>query len=99
MGVQKEVGADGKVEDFKAHLVAQDFTQEYSDDSSKTIFPVLRLESLCTMLPLAMQLYQVDVTTTFLNGTLEEERRTHNMSTKEEPSTDLSNLLDTGIWH
>ena len=74
---KKKVGADGKVEHFKARLVAQGFTQKYGDDYDETFCPVVRLESLRTMLALAVQhdleLHQVDVTTAFLNGTLEEE--------------------------
>ena len=74
---KKKVGADGKVKHFKARLVAQGFTQKYGDDYNETFCPVVRLGSLRTMLALAMQhdleLHQVDVTTAFLNGTLEEE--------------------------
>ena len=74
---KKKVGADGKVERFKARLVAQGFTQKYGDDYDETFCPVVRLESLRMMLALAVQhdleLHQVDVTTAFLNGTLEEE--------------------------
>ena len=74
---KKKVGADGKVERFKARLVAQGFTQKYGDDYDETFCPVVRLESLRMMLALAVQhdleLHQVVVTTAFLNGTLEEE--------------------------
>ncbi|MCG8626984.1 MAG: hypothetical protein MJE68_33910, partial [Proteobacteria bacterium] len=73
---KKKVGADSKVEHFKARLVAQGFTQKYGDDYDETFCPIMRLESLCTMLALAVQhdlkLHQVDVTTAFLNGTFEE---------------------------
>lgn len=66
-----------KVERFKARLVAQGFTQKYGDDYDDTLCPVVRLESLRTVLALAvkhdLKLHQVDVTTAFLNGTLEEE--------------------------
>lgn len=62
---------------FKARLVAQGFTQKHSDDYDETFCPVVRLESLRTMLALAMkhdlELHQVDVVTAFLNGTLVEE--------------------------
>ena len=73
---KKKLGADGEVERFKARLVAQGFTQKYSDDYDETFCPVVRLESLRTMLALAVQhdleLHQVDITTALLNGTLEE---------------------------
>ena len=70
-------GPDGSIERYKARLVAQGFFQKYGTDYDKTFRPVVRLESLRTMIALAVQhglkLYQVDVTTAFLNGKLEEE--------------------------
>ena len=69
--------ADGSIERYKARLVAQDFWQKYGDDYDETFCPVVRLESLRTLITLAVQLglklHQVDVTTAFLNGELEEE--------------------------
>ena len=69
-----KVGADGWVEQHKAQLVAQGFSQKYYD---KTFSPVVRFESLSTVIALAMQnglkLHQIDVTTAFLNGELQEE--------------------------
>ena len=74
---KKKTGADGKVEHFKARLVAQVFTQRYGDDYDETFCPVVRFESLRAVLALAvkngLKLHQVDVTTAFLNGSLEEE--------------------------
>ena len=74
---KKKTGADGKVERFKARLVAQGFTQRYGDDYDETFCPVVRFESLRAVLALAvkngLKLHQVDVTTAFLNGSLEEE--------------------------
>ena len=70
-------GQDGSVERYKARLVAQGFSQKYGTDYDETFCPVIRLESLCTMIALAVQhglkLHQIDVTTAFLNGKLEEE--------------------------
>ena len=70
-------GPDGLIERYKARLVAQGFSQKYRTDYDETFCPVVRLESLRTMISLAVQhglkLHQVDVTTAFLNGKLEEE--------------------------
>ena len=72
-----KTGADGSVERYKARLVAQGFTQKYGTDYDETFCPVVRLESLRVLMALSVQyglkLHQVDVTTAFLNGNLEEE--------------------------
>ena len=74
---KKKTGADGKVERYEARLVAQGFTQKYGMDYDETFCPVVRLESLRMLIALSVQqnlkLQQVDVTTAFLNGSLEEE--------------------------
>ena len=72
-----KTGADGSVERYKARLVAQGYTQKYGTDYNETFCPVVRLESLRALIALSvqfgLQLHQVDVTTAFLNGELEEE--------------------------
>ena len=72
-----KTGADGNVERYKPRLVAQGYTQKFGTDYDKTFCPVARQESLRVLLALSVQyglkLHQVDVTTEFLNGTLEEE--------------------------
>ena len=68
---------DGNVERYKARLVAQGFTQKFGADCDETFCPVVRLESVRTLIELSvqhiLQLHQVDITTAFLNGKLEEE--------------------------
>ena len=72
-----KTGADGSVERYKARLVAQGYTQKFGTDYDETFSPVVRMESLRALLALSvqfgLQLHQVDVTTAFLNGELEEE--------------------------
>ncbi len=67
----------GKVERYKARLVAQGFTQVKGADYDETFSPVARLESLRTLVAVSvkkgLQLHQVDITTAFLNGVLQEE--------------------------
>ena len=64
------------MECFKARLVSKGFTQEFGKDY-ETFCPVVRQESLRTVIALSvkcgMKLHLVDVTTAFINGTLEEE--------------------------
>ena len=68
---------NGYVERHKARLVAQGFSQKRSLDYDETFSPVIRFESLRTVIALAVQngleLYQMDITTAFLNGELHEE--------------------------
>ena len=72
-----KTGADGSVQRYKARLVAQGFTQKYGTDFDETFCPVVRQESLRLLMALSVQhgltVHQIDVTTAFLNGKLEEE--------------------------
>ena len=72
-----KIGADRSVERHKARLVAQGFSQKFGCDYDETFSPVIRFETVRMMIALAVQnglkLHQMDVTTAFLNGKLEEE--------------------------
>ncbi len=72
-----KVKADGILERYKAHLVAQGFSQKFGSDYDETFSPVVRFESVRTIIALAvqhgLQLHQMDVKTAFLNGELKEE--------------------------
>ncbi|PIK49150.1 polyprotein [Apostichopus japonicus] len=69
--------ADGSVERYKARLVAQGFSQKFGVDYDETFCPVIRFESVRNVLALSVQndlkVHQMDVTTAFLNGKLNEE--------------------------
>ena len=69
--------ADGSVERYKARLVAQGYSQRYGIDYDETFSPVVRFESIRTVVALSVQrglkLHQIDVTSAFLNGELEDE--------------------------
>ncbi len=60
------VDGDGQIERYKAWLVAQGFTQQRGDDYDGTFSPVVRMESLRTVIGLAvsngLNLHQLDVT-------------------------------------
>lgn len=62
---------------YKARLVAQGFRQVYGLDYFETFSPVVRYESIRIVLAISAQfdlkIHQMDVSTAFLNGTLNEE--------------------------
>ena len=70
-------GKHGEVDRFKGRLVAKGYSQKYGVDYDETFSPVLRFSSLRILLAYAVQkkmlVHQMDVTTAFLNGDLEEE--------------------------
>ena len=68
---------DGTVDRFKARLVAKGYSQQPGIDYTETFAPVVRLNSLRSLLAYAvcnkLLIHQMDVVTAFLNGSLEEE--------------------------
>ena len=73
---RKKLKADGSVERHKARLVARGFTQQEGIDYDETFSPVVRYDTVRTLLAHACDrgwdLYQFDIKTAFLNGDLEE---------------------------
>ncbi|KAI3659112.1 hypothetical protein MP638_001979 [Amoeboaphelidium occidentale] len=69
--------SSGNIARFKARLVAKGFSQQHGIDYHETFSPVVKFSSLRFLLALAAQqdweIEQVDFTTAFLNGTLDEE--------------------------
>jgi hypothetical protein len=74
---KRKLNADGKIERYKARLVAQGFSQKFGIDYDETFCPVVRHESVRAVIALAVQhglkLHQMDIITAFLNGELKEE--------------------------
>ena len=68
---------NGKVETFKARLVAKGYTQKKGINYEETFSPVAMLKSIQILLVVATSLdyeiWQMDVKTAFLNGSLEED--------------------------
>ena len=69
--------ADGSIERCKARLVAQGCSRKQGLDYDETFSPVVRSESVGSVIALAskdgLKLHQMDTTTAFLNGDLEVE--------------------------
>lgn len=67
---------DGSVDRYKARLVVRGFSQKKGEDYHETFSPVARLSTIRAVLSVAatekMSLTQFDVSTAFLNGTVEE---------------------------
>ena len=74
---KRKRGIDGKVETFKARLVAKRYTQKEGIDYEETFSLVAMLKSIRILLSIAThydyEIWQMDVKIAFLNGNLEEE--------------------------
>eukprot|EP00253_Pinus_taeda_P008999 PITA_08999 len=69
--------AEGKIERHKARLVVKGYKRQYGRDYEETFAPVARMEIVRAVPSIVAQnkwkVYQMDVTSTFLNGVLIEE--------------------------
>lgn len=77
MILRNKLNPDGTIQRRKARLVAQGFNQQPGIHFNETFAPVTRLGSVRLMISLAarykMKIQQLDVTTAYLNGFLEED--------------------------
>ena len=71
---KRKTDCDGEVLEYKARLVAQGFSQKFGTDYDETFSPVIRFETVRTLIAYAVQndmyLHHVDVCSEFLNGKL-----------------------------
>ena len=74
---RRKRNTDGTIHTFKARLVAKGFTQKEGIDYFDTYAPMARISSIRTLIALTsihgLQIHQMDVDTSFLNGDLDEE--------------------------
>ncbi|EPZ35576.1 Integrase, catalytic core domain-containing protein [Rozella allomycis CSF55] len=71
----KKFDSEGKLQRYKARLVAQGFSQRPGIDVEQTYAPVTRIQSVRILIALGVQLdwhmHQMDMVTAYLNGTLD----------------------------
>ena len=76
MGLQNKTDSQGNIERYKARLMAKGFTQRKGIYYNETFSPVSCKDSFRIIMALVahydLELHQMDVKTTFLNGDLEE---------------------------
>ena len=73
----KKYDKDGSLQKYKARLVAHSYSQQLGMDYNDTFSPVVRLESIRTLLALAVtedwEMQQMDVKGAYLNGMIKEQ--------------------------
>lgn len=95
--------SDGSIDRFKARLVAKGYSQVQGVDYNETFSPVVRFTTVRALLALGVQekklIHQMDVTTAFLNGKLEEDVYMYQPEGYSEPGKeDLVCKLNKSIY-
>ena len=74
---KKKIDMDGNIQIYKARLVAKGYKQIHGIDYDETYSPIAMFKSIRILLAIAAysdyEIWQMDVKTAFLNGTLEED--------------------------
>ena len=95
-------GSDGKIDKYKARLVAQGYSQKFGVDYDEVFAPVVKQTTLRTFLTVAGMLKytvrQYDIKTAFLNGVIEEEIYMRQPPGYEESSENLVCKLEKSLY-
>lgn len=90
------MNADGKVERYRARLVAKGFAQTHGIDYTETFSPVVSHQALRVLIALAtkleLKINHLDVTAAFLNGELSEE------VFMEQPEGFVKQGMENKVW-
>ena len=74
---KKKIKVDGSIDKYKARLVIKGYRQREGVNLFDTYYPITRITSIRMLLAFEainnLEIHQMDVRTTFLNGDLEEE--------------------------
>nr|GEY31136.1 putative retrotransposon Ty1-copia subclass protein [Tanacetum cinerariifolium] len=74
---KKKTGMDGIIHTYKAHLVANGYTQLYGVDYKETFTPVANIRAIMILISITAfydyEIWKIDVKTAFLNGYLDED--------------------------
>ena len=77
---KKKMKADGSIDKYKVILVIKGYKQKEALDYFDTYSPITRISSIRMLIVIAaihnLEIHQMDVKTTFLNGDLDEEHGT-----------------------
>jgi len=77
MDLQNQAKKDGRVDKYKARLVAKGYKQEFGIDYKEVFAPVARMDIIRLVLSIVVlnswPIYQLDVKSAFLHGTLEDD--------------------------
>ena len=81
--LKRKFKCDGSIEKYKARLVAKGFTQKPSIDYEETYSLAAKFTSIRILMSIVfaldLELYQMDVKTSFLNGDLKEENKVYKL--------------------
>ena len=81
--LKRKSKCDGSIEKYKTRLVAKGFTQKPSIDYEETYSLVAKFTSIRILMSIVsaldLELYQMDVKTSFLNGDLKEENKVYKL--------------------
>ena len=95
----KKYNKDGDLQIYKARLVARGFSQIPGMDYNQTFAPVVRLETIRTILALAVkndwEIQQMDIKGTYLNGDLKEEIYMNQPEGFDDGTSHLCHLIKT----